>query len=400
MSSSTFQTYYVDVNELLRRARLAAASQAARDARGRVEAALAAVREAEWQHGAGSVEIAAPPAAGVGTTEALERYVALADRFVIDAQAAIGRAHAVGRLRALIAETPAASAPVGDWSAELRARAASARNDREAPAVAQGVRLSETVERVVTRLQAALPPEEQRRIDALAGEIVACGDAARAEALLSELRLQVQRTNERAARARHDAEVATNLALQLGGLDGDDVVAVRAQLQDVQDRRLPMRPDLVAEVDAVRKRAEKRADDAYVATVLDEELTRLGYVTGPTFTTLFTRGGESLLRRPEQPEYGVEIGVDSAAGTIDLNVVRLALPKSERPAATAENDKRAEERWCRDHDALRKALARRGIRGRLVSNVPAGARALPLARDEQTNGSRRARRAEALRRET
>ncbi|MEA2689981.1 MAG: hypothetical protein QOD51_2588, partial [Candidatus Eremiobacteraeota bacterium] len=322
----------------------------------------------------------------------------LAGAFVRDTQARIAQAEAVDRLHTLVRQSQGGTLPVADWSGELQERARAARA-AQAPALAERERARDTVQRIVGRLECALGADEERNINTLCSALLGCADAARAEGLATELRLRVQRANERAARAKADAAAAVELVQHLRGLEGDDVTGVLTEVQCVIDGTVPLRNELRERVDAVQRAAEKRADDAYVSQVLREELTRLGYETGPEFATLFTGGGEAIVRRPEQPEYGVEVGVDAARGTFELSVVRFAEAAAEDGADRAFVDKSAEERWCKDHDELSAALIARGVKRRTIRQLPPGAQAVRIVRAARDGTPRRVRRDGALQRE-
>jgi hypothetical protein len=401
MSSQTYSSYYVaaGLNELLRRARLGAAAQAARGARARVEAALAAARSAQSELAFGTVEMGAPPPIRASDSASdLERYVTLAGAFVQQTQARIARAQAVDRLHTLGLQSHSGAGPVTDWSDDLAERAAAGRA-AQAAAHAEPERPADLVRRIVGRLECALGADEQRHFDTLCTAIAGCADAGRADGLATELRLRVQRANERANGAKADAAAATALVQRLRGLEGEDVTAVLGDLQRVVDGAVPLCQELHDRVDSVQRAAEKRADDAYVSEVLRQELARLGYQTGPEFATLFTGGGEAIVRRPEQPEYGVEVGVDAARGTFELSVVRFGDGAQQHGADREFADKRAEERWCEDHDELSAALVARGVKRRTIRQLPPGAQAVRIVRAAGDGATRRVHREERLQRE-
>jgi hypothetical protein len=404
MSSETYSTYYVavDRNELLRQARLAAARSAANEARWRADAAIGRFRAAQALLAFGTIPVADLPVVEEASAEGLERFATRADAFVRDLDAAIGRAKAVDRLHSIASASRDGGGPIGDWSEELRARSAAR------PGVAskagdpemQRTRRQEMAARIVGRLGCALGVKEQREFDALCAEIIGCTDTARGESLATELRLRVQRANDRAERVSADAAAAAGLAQRLSGLDGEDVVRLRAELRSVSDgvSRLPR--DLAERVERTKSKAEKRADDAYVNLVLREELSRLGYDVGPEFATLFTAGGEAIVRRREQSEYGVEVGVDAERGTFELSVVRLGECAEPPTADRAFKDKSAEERWCRDDENLTAAMQARGVKRRTIRLLPPGAGAVRVPRSKRAAGSRRIRREDALHRES
>lgn len=405
MSGPKCETYYVESerNELLQRARLADAQRAGEEARTRLNAAIADARKVEKQFDVriDSIRSTVPNLPQTNASvEECEKYVAAVQTTIGRIGAEVGRAEGLAQLRALVA-TSTQTTQVSDWSDQLQqsnrgahtsGTVASKPHDRDARI--------EATQRIVGRLEGRSTEEELQNIRALVSEIIATSNAGRAESLETQLRLRVQLANERVRRAQHERAEASRLLEQLRGLEGKEIGGVRDDLQAVRDGQAHLQPDMSGRVETARRAAEKRSNDAYASLVFREELNRLGYSTGEEFTTLFVDGGEAIVIKPEQPEYGVQMRVDASRGTVDLEVVHFG---NEQEPVTSERklrDKNVEERWCQDHQKLRSAMRTRGITGRMVRELPPGARPVKTVGRLAKNKSRAADTETQLQRKT
>ena len=160
------------------------------------------------------------------------------------------------------------------------------------------------VARVLERLEldddVYLPPA----LEALARDIVSAPTDARAELLITELRLQVQNYNA--------------------------AVVAAAELK-------------------------KRKDAA--ALVLEQSLKDLGYAVEDIEETLFVEGGVAHFQRAEWGDYFVRLRIDPKRSSMNFNVVRAGTTGEDRQ----HEDLLAEERWCSDFPKLFETLKARGI---------------------------------------
>ena len=160
------------------------------------------------------------------------------------------------------------------------------------------------VARVLERLEPSgdlpLPPT----FEALAHDIVTAPSATRAEALASELRLQVQQYNAAAVEAAE----------------------------------------------------QQRRQDA-AALVLEQSLKDLGYAVEEIEETLFVEGGVAHFQRPEWGDYYVRLRIDPKRSSMNFNVVRTGTTGEDRK----HEDMLAEERWCSAFPKLFETLKARGI---------------------------------------
>lgn len=407
MSGPKCDSYYVEdgSNELLLQAQRAEAERVARLARERLEAALsdgrkaqeklsaiiATGRGAEKQYGASidtlRQELPSFPGANSSVAE-IERYISNVEYAITQIKAEIGRAEGLAQIRSLVASSTTAT-QVADWTEELQQRQQAASSTIANSQDAKRENREELTGRIVDRLQGAATEEELGSIQSIVQEIISTTSAGRAEALETELRLRVQRVNERLQRRQQDAVEASKLLAGLRGFQGSEVEMMQEELQAITDGRKALSRDIRERFNEVHSRAVKRVNDEYAGKVIREELQRLGYSVGEEFSTLFISGGEALVSRPEEPEYGVQMQVDASKGILDLAVVRFAESKDLGSAERGLRDKHAEERWCADHDKLRSAMRARGLSGRVIKRLPPGANPVPLTKSTRTDGSRR-----------
>lgn len=407
MSGPKCDSYYVEdgSNELLLQAQRAAAERAARLARERLEAALksaqharqklsamiATGQQAEKAFGASidalSARLPAAPSAGSSVSD-IERYIADTERVVAEITAGIGRAEGIAQLRALAANSKIA-AEVADWSDELQQRKNAAAQKAAEDAAPAGKNREELAAHIVSRLQGAASEAELKSIDAVVSELVKAGGAGRADALETELRIRIQRVNERIEKSKQESAQAAELLVDLRGFKGRDVELLQEELQAVVDGRKALARDAVEKSKVVRASAQKKINDEYAGKVIREELERLGYAVGSEFSTLFVDGGEAVVSRPEDPEYAVQMQVDASKGLIDLAVVRVSENGKASVSERSLRDKSAEERWCADHGKLRAAIRARGVNGRLIKHEPPGAKPVAAAKTKPSRAPRR-----------
>jgi hypothetical protein len=167
-------------------------------------------------------------------------------------------------------------------------------------ATARRVLVARVLERLELAPDAALPPA----LDALAQQVIAAPSADRADALVTELRLQVR---------QHNVERAT-----------------AAEQQKLQEA---------------------------AAIVLEQSLKDLGYAVEEIDETLFVEGGVAHFQKAEWGDYFIRLRIDPKRNAMNFNVVRAGTVGEDRK----QEDMLAEERWCSEFPKLFDTLKARGI---------------------------------------
>ena len=240
--------------------------------------------------------------------------------------------------------------------------------------------------RLMSRLSAEVPAAERGALEELAAGIDAEEHPARARTTLLELRLGVQRANDRAEKAKVEAdrrlaEAVEDLREKIRGLSGEGVDEISAELDLVEQGRAPLDGGLPARVDAVAASATERSDREYVGEAMREELERLGYVVEEGFDSVFSEGGSTLLKKTGEEELGVV--VDVAGNGIDVEPVRIAAAGRRSAAEGARRDEELESGWCRDFQEIREGMAGRGVPLRVGRRFPVGVRRLKVHEGEE-----------------
>jgi hypothetical protein len=231
------------------------------------------------------------------------------------------------------------------------------------------------------------------RIERLARELVQAPDVAHAEALATDLRLEIQRANEHRKRQAQDAQDAASLLAALADAIPHDLratleqIAAGMRLFDAPTRAIAAA--LMEEVRAARKREEQEA----MAIVLEQSLRDLGYAVEGIAETLFVTGGAAHFQKPAWQNYHVRMRVSPADRSVNFNVVRAQ--GSGDAALDKKLDYLAEDRWCAAFPALLKTLEARGMKLTVTRQLQAGelpvqvvdAATLPAARAEEEGAS-------------
>jgi hypothetical protein len=240
-----------------------------------------------------------------------------------------GQAEIAARLQAL----GAAGAPL---QAQLTAFLEQARQaDAADIATARRVLVARALERLELDDDATLPPT----LEALALQAVDAPSADRAEALVTELRLQIKQHNDARAAA-----------------------------------------------------AEQRQRQEAAALLLEQSLKDLGYAVEEIEETLFIEGGVAHFQKPGWGDYFIRLRIDPKRKAMNFNVVRASTVGEDRKV----EDMLAEERWCSAFPKLFDTLKARGIPITVTRLLQAGeapvqvvdAASLP-ARESGTNEERR-----------
>ncbi|MDH4234438.1 MAG: hypothetical protein OEV15_04815 [Gallionella sp.] len=242
---------------------------------------------------------------------------------------------------------------------------------------------------LLSRLELATGEPLPIRIESLAREMLHAHDTGRAEALASDLRLEIQRANQQRKQQLADVEEATLLLSQLTDELPEELrialeqVAAGIRLLDEPTRAITKAA--LEEFKAARQREEQEA----IALVLEQSLRDLGYEVDDIGQTLFVSGGMVHFQKQAWQNYHVRMRVNTAEKSVNFNVVRA------QSSGDAAQDKRldylAEDRWCAEFPALLKTLEARGVKLNVTRLLQAGevpvqvvdAATLPVARTEE-----------------
>jgi hypothetical protein len=266
-------------------------------------------------------------------------------------------------------------------------RAATLPSDAPAagPASAGASALAATMERVLARLLPDTTDDDRRAVTEAAEQAAAAATQGEAESRLTEVRLRIQRANERARTRRDDHAAAARFLRELAHHPA--AAGVRARLAEVTADARPFDDDLRAAAVRLVGELQHEAEHRYVTNALREAFEDLGYEVADGFETLTAEAGEAVLTRGDWTQHAVKVRVD------DARQVRMALLRTE----PAENDDQRrldverEEQWCASFEAARERLADAGIHADVRWRVEPGEQRLPVAQQRRTRQQSRTR---------
>jgi hypothetical protein len=134
------------------------------------------------------------------------------------------------------------------------------------------------------------------------------------------------------------------------------------------DEGLPVLTARLDTVEAAIARARAGLAAAARRHAVLQGLVSLGYEVGAELSTAWVQEGRVVLRKSDQPGYGVELGGGAIGDRVQMRVVAF-----EDAAADAARDRDAETTWCRDVATLQEKLGAAG--GQLIIDraTPVGA---------------------------
>jgi hypothetical protein len=212
------------------------------------------------------------------------------------------------------------------------------------------------------------------RATAIAGEDPS-RQALLADSLLVELAHAVTKGRERSARLAELRERAAELALHYSAgawpLRGRIEAAVAAE--DASSA-----PALIAEADAfVQEELRLLAADARRRAVL-QGLASLGYEVNEGMATAWVQGGQVVLRKAANPDYGVELGGGTKSDRLQVRAVAFGGAQAPRNAS---RDRDMEAVWCSEFERLRTLVSASGGGLEIEQALPVGATPLKLVED-------------------
>ena len=231
-------------------------------------------------------------------------------------------------------------------------------------------RYAEEVSRLLETLAAEVSSQDRTAIEQRAQETVEL-PASRRRALLTQLRLDVQRANEAGRARQRVVRQVEQWRERLLGLEGTEVEQLDAALRQVIDGEEPLPPDMAQKVEDAVARATEASNRAYALGVITEELENLGYVVEVGFETASAQAPEMLLHKPDMEE-DYHVSLRAEAGGLHNRVVREASDPNERSADRERTDEQMERTWCQDFATALAASEPRGVRGRAVTRNPPG----------------------------
>lgn len=272
---------------------LLAAWQTIRQTNGQADAGIDLPAAPELAHATDPAH-ATDAAADAAYLAALDADIARLETLLADAAKAQG-GEVAAALAALLAAGVSAQEQLTAFLAQARLAGAGA----DTAAARQ-----QLVMRVLERLALTADEPLPAALDTLGLAIVQAPTDARATALATELRLQVQLFNTARAAA-----------------------AAQQKLQEA------------------------------AAVVLEQSLKDLGYAVEEIEATLFVEGGVAHFQRPEWGDYFIRLRLDPKRNAMNFNVVRTGTVGEDRQR----EDMLAEERWCSAFPRLFETLKARGM---------------------------------------
>lgn len=177
--------------------------------------------------------------------------------------------------------------------------------------------------------------------------------AARVDSLVLELAEAASRAGRLATLKAKAASLKESLSTLVGNFDrlARDLEQVIAGSDEVALKRA---------IDQAEQALEKSlADTAATArrrAVLDG-LKGLGYAVHESMETAWVKNGRVVLSRPDDQDYGVELGANPDAANMQVRLVGVARPSKPR---SSQRDTAVEQKWCSEFERLRQHAATLG----------------------------------------
>jgi hypothetical protein len=198
-----------------------------------------------------------------------------------------------------------------------------------------------------------------------------------ADSLLIDLARTVKEERERSVRLADLRERAAELAHH------DSVAAqtLRGRIEAaIAAKDGTSAPVLIQEADAlVQEELRFLAADARRRAVL-QGLASLGYEVNEGMATAWVQGGQVVLRKAANPEYGVELGGGAKSELLQVRAVAFGSAQSPRNAI---RDRDMEAVWCSELEQLRSMFSISGGGIQIEQALPVGAKPLKLIEDSK-----------------
>ena len=256
-------------------------------------------------------------------------------------------------------------------SQDARAAASAAQEEAAQREERDRRRCAEEVSRLLDTLEAEVSNEDRTAVEQRAQEAVESPRAARRRALLSQLRLDIQRANAAGAARQRMAEQAEQWRKQLLEVEGPEVEELDAALRQVADGEAALPADMAQRVEGVAARAAEASDREYALVVMREELENLGYVVETGSDAALARESQMLLRKPDMEE-DYHVLLWTKAGVLNNRVVREESAPGPRNADRERTDEQMEAIWWQDLATSLAAAEQRGVQGRVTERMTPG----------------------------
>ena len=232
------------------------------------------------------------------------------------------------------------------------------------------------VSEVLGRLLPDVPMQDVRALAETAAVVEASADIASFARGLLDLKFKAQRMNERCVQVLAWSQRGQELLDDLQGFNSLGLDSLRDELRRVVAQELPMRRALPDEVKRLVAVLREEADRNYAATVLAEELSLLGYVVGPEFQTVLSRGGKLQITHVDMQEYEVEI--ETKGGQKPFHSA-LSRENAGSGQGRAQRDMLMQETWC-EHLAVAFGRAKdRGVVAQVSHLIKAGVKPVQVS---------------------
>ncbi|GAB3430847.1 hypothetical protein [Actinophytocola sediminis] len=232
--------------------------------------------------------------------------------------------------------------------------------------------VDEDIARVLGRLSPTVTAADRAEVLAAASQVTVPRPDVDQHTLLDQLRLSVQRANQRARVRQEDAITAATMLAAIPAEPADaERTRLRTDLADVLAARRafdePLRTRSARAAAVVREELEQQ----YVLAAMTDSLDALGYQLDTDYSTTVQR---VRLVRPDWPEHAVQL-------VLDGDQVRDAVIRRTASAGTnaRREDYEHEQQWCADKETLQSIMDDHGLRMDRTELAEPGERLLPVA---------------------
>jgi hypothetical protein len=195
------------------------------------------------------------------------------------------------------------------------------------------------------------------------------------DSLLVELSNAVKEGRQRSSRLTELRQRSAELARYASV----DARALRDRLDAaISDQEVSAAPALIAQSDAlIELELRALAANARRHAVL-KGLASLGYEVHEGMATAWVQGGQVVLRKAANPEYGIELGGGIRSDRLQVRAVAFGNAQTPRDAT---RDRDAEATWCNEFERLRGLVSAAGGGIDIEHALPVGATPLKLIED-------------------
>lgn len=257
-----------------------------------------------------------------------------------------------------------------------------ARAGEDAPQQARNDRLDRALAELELHASASLSAPLFEKARLIAAETEADRRALLTDSLLIEADALCRSVREREETSRLLRE---HLAA-LEPFQSTEAEAWRQRLTAAQDNPSPAAARELAAAAQAWLSAEAAREDAIVRrqTVL-KALAALGYEVREGMATAWAENGRVVVRKPSEPNYGVELASPPTGAAVQARVV--AFDVAGRSSLSAQRDREVEHTWCSEFQRMRELLEADGFTPTLQHAIPAGE--MPVKVVPQSEGEHR-----------